>query len=408
MLDKSILCVEGGLFSSWAFRLAKEFREVKLFRPWTRTFSHPNDFFIGQGYSEFERVEHFWQHVDDADVVCFLDIHFPDWADYCRKQGKSVWSPFYGEELELYRAETKELLNEVGLPVAPYEVVTGMDDLREYLKTHDNQHVKISKLRGLTETFESQNYDLIKIKLDDIEHKLGGASSVQEFICEDNIEATTEEGYDGWCIDGQFPKTAIIGFEIKDCGSASVVKPYVQLPREVRETNEKLSPVLQDYGYRGFWSTEIRKTKNNFYPVDFTARAASPCGENLQELVANIGEIIDAGSQGQVVEPETKDRFAVQAMISSSFAQDNWLPISIPDEIRSYFKLYHCCKVDGQEFIVPTSVDMKEIGSVVATGRTIDEAIKKCAQYAGQIEGYQIRVDTDSLEKAKAELSKAA
>jgi len=283
-----------------------------------------------------------------------------------------------------------------------------MDALREYLKSNENQHVKISKLRGLTETFFSQNYDLIKVKLDDIEHKLGGASTIQEFICEDQIDAITEEGYDGWCIDGQFPKTAIVGCEIKDCGSASVVKPYMQLPKAVRDTNDKLSPILKEYGYRGFWSTEIRKTKDNFYQVDFTCRAASPCGENIQELVTNLGEIIDAGSQGVIVEPQTKDRYAVQAMISSGFAQDNWLPVSIPPEIRSQFKLYHCCSIQGQEFIVPTSVDMEECGTCVATGKTIDEAIKKCEEYAKQIEGYQIHVNVGALDQAKVELNKAA
>src|SRR6266481_4492730 len=207
MIPKTILIAEGGLFTSWAFRLAKEYERVLLFRPWTRSFSHPNDYRIASGYSEFERAEHFWEHVDEADTICFLDVHFPDWATHLRQLGKPVWSAFYGEDLELYRAETKEKLKQVGLPVSPYEVVYGMDELRDWLKDHPDQYVKISKLRGLTETFHSETYDLVKVKLDDIEHKLGGASSTQEFICEDAIDSITETGYDGWCIDGQFPKT---------------------------------------------------------------------------------------------------------------------------------------------------------------------------------------------------------
>lgn len=409
MIDKTILIAEGGLFSSWAMRLAKEYKRVLLFRPWTRTFSHPNDFYIGSGYRQFERVENFWDHVKEADTVAFLDIHFPDWATFIENElGKPVWSAFHGEELELLRAETKDLMEQVGLPVSPYEVVTGMDDLREYLKRHDNQHVKISKLRGLTETFKSDNYDLAKVKLDEIEHKLGGAASTQEFVCEDDIKDITESGYDGWCIDGKFPKTAVVGAEIKDCGAASVVKPYAMLPKEVRETNDKLSETLASYGYRGFWSTEIRVTKKSFFPIDFTCRAASPCGENLQELFSNMGEVIEAGAHGEIVEPKPAAKYAAQAIISSNFADENWLPVSIPEKVRDKFKLYHSCILDGQEYIVPTGVDMCEIGSVVGTGNTLDEAIRKCEEYAQQIHGYQVKVDLDALQEAKQELNKAA
>lgn len=408
MISKTLLCVEGGLFGSWALRLAQEYDRVLHFRPWTRTFSHPNDYLIGSGYSKVQRVEHFWEHVDEADTIAFLDIHFADWADYLRQQGKPVWSAFYGEELELYRAETKSLLKKVGLPVSPYVVLNGMDELREHLKRHDNQVVKISKLRGLTETFTSERYDLIKIKLDDIEHKLGGMADSQEFVVEDKIEAITESGFDGWNIQGQFPKTATIGCEIKDAGGASKVLPYNLLPEEVRETNEKLSPSLKAYGYQGFFSTEIRVTKDSFYPIDFTCRAATPMGENLQELFSNMGEVIEAGAHGEIVEPIATAKYSAQAMIKSDFAAENWLPIYIPEKIRSHFKLYHSAIIDGQEFIIPTGIDMAECGSVCATGNTLEEAIKTCEEYAKQVEGYQVKCSTEALYEAKDELSKAA
>lgn len=408
MINKTILIAEQGLFGSWAFRLAQEYERVLLFRPWTRTFSHPNDYYIATGYEQFQRVEHFWDHVWEADTICFLDVHFPDWALYLRTMGKPVWSAFYGEQLELDRLFLKDTLDDVNLPVAPYQVVYGMDELRRYLQRSNDQYVKISKLRGLTETFHAQTYDLAKVKLDEIEYKLGGAAATQQFICEDSIDAITESGYDGWCIDGQFPKTSVISCEIKDAGSASIIKPYNLLPKEVRETNEKLSGVLETYGYRGFFSTELRVTKKSFFPTDLTCRAASPCGENLQELYSNIGEVIDAGAHGELIEPKPTAKYAAQAMISSQFAEDNWLPINIPDDIRQYVKLYHACKIEGQEYIVPTGIDMAEIGTIVCTGDTLDEAIKGVKEYAKQIEGYQIKVNTDALYEAKKELAKAA
>lgn len=322
--------------------------------------------------------------------------------------GKPVWSAFYGEDLELDRLEAKQIMERVGLPVNDYEVVYGMDELREYLQANDDQYVKIPKLRGLTETFHAKSYDLVKVKLDDMEHKLGGAAKVQQFICEGNIEAITETGYDGWCIEGQFPKTSVVSCEIKDCGSASVIKPYGLLPKEVREVNDKLSPVLAAYGYQGFWSTEIRVTKKSFFATDFTCRGASPCGENLQELFSNMGEVIEAGANGVIVEPKPKAKYAVQAVIESPFAEEHWLPINIPEEIREYVKLYNSCVIEGQEYIVPTAVDMPQCGSVVCTGDSLDAAIKGVENYAEQIEAYQLKVNLEALSQAKVELGKAA
>ena len=408
MINKTLLICEGGLFQSWAHRLAREYDRVLLFRPWTRSFSHPNDFFIGTGYDTFERVENFWDHVDEADTIAFLDIHFADWATHLRAMGKPVWAPFYGEDLELERVNTKRLLKQIGLPVGPYEVLIGMDDLRQFLTTHDNQVVKVSKLRGLTETFTAMDYDMIKPKLDEVEHKLGGAAQIQEFICESKIEAVTETGYDGWCIDGKFPKTGVVGAEIKDCGAASMVASYAALPKEVRETNDKLSPVLAEIGYRGFISSEIRVTRDSYFPIDFTTRAASPCGENLQELFSDMGRVIEAGAHGYIHEPTPVAKYAVQAVLDSPFASENWLPIYIPEKSRSAFKLYHSCVIEGQEYIVPTGEHMDEIGSVVGTGNTIDEAIKNCTALSKQIQGYQIHINIEALEQAKTELEKAA
>jgi hypothetical protein len=94
-------------------------------------------------------------------------------------------------------------------------------------------------------------------------------------------------------------------------------------------------------------------------------------------------------------------------MITSQFAEENWLPINIAPRDRSAFKLYHSCVIDRQEYIVPTGIDMEEIGSVVAIGDTIDAALARCQALAAQIEGYQVKVDLDALYEAKVELNKA-
>jgi len=232
---------------------------------------------------------------------------------------------------------------------------------------------------------------------------------VQEFVIEEGIPDAQEVGYDGFTVGGAFPKLAQWGVEIKDCGYAAEIKPYDQLPDSVRFVNDKLAAPMKACGYQGFFSTEIRVGKDKKpYLIDFTARHASPAGECIQELYGNLGEIIEAGAHGELVEIKPTAKYAAQAILTSSFAEEKWLPIYIPENVRDNVKLYHSCKVGDQEYIVPTEADMSEIGSVVATGQTLDEAIKKCRVIAEQVEGYQVKAKLDALDQAKDEFTKAS
>lgn len=405
MIRKTICVIENGLFISWAFRLAREYERVLYFRPWIGTFAHSNDLEIGEGYKQIQRLYTFWDNLEGIDTFFFPDIYFADWQKYLRSIGKNVWGCGDAEDLELYRGETKERMKELGLPVNDWEAVYGIEALRKYLQKHEDVFVKISVVRGVTETFHSKNYDLVKPKVDEVEHKLGGLAAVQEFIVEASIPDAKEIGYDGWCIDGKFPEIAQWGVEVKDCGYCAMVKPYSQIPKECRFVNEKLAPEMKRLGQRGFFSSEIRVGKDKKpYLIDCTERAASPAGEAMQELFGNWGEIIEAGARGEIVKPTTEPKFAAQAIIASDFAEHSWLPIEIPEKIRDNVKLYHSCIVDGVEYVVPTDTDQKEVGSVVGTGNTLDEAIKRCEEYCDQISAYGLKCKTDSLAEAKKEL----
>ena len=404
MIARTICILENGLFQSFAHRMARDFDRVLYWKPWVTSFSHPNDRYTGTGYEGIERVDSWLEHIDEVDVWAFPDIGYAPEQAYLRSLGKQVWGAGYGEELELLRGETKELMEDVGLPVQPWEWLTGMKSLRQFIKKNPGWHVKVSTTRGLTESFHAIDYDLVKPKLDSLEHELGGRAEVQEFIVEEGIDGI-ESGYDGFFV-GDFPKTAQVGIEVKDAGFLCALLPYARIPKEVREVNDKLKPTLQKYGYTGSFSTEVRINKGKGYCIDFTCRSASPAGETMQELFLNYGEIVEAVSRGELVEPVIKDKFAAQAMLTSSFADENWLPIEIPKEIRNQVKLYHSCMVGDQEFIIPGEYDMAEIGSVVATGRTIDEAIKKVGEYAEQVKAFGLKCRTDVLEGAKADLLK--
>lgn len=405
-IKRTALVIDNGLFQPLAHRLSEFYERVLYWRPWIATLSHSNDLVMGSGYKDIERIESYEQFFDDEQVTwIFPDLHYAPLQEWLRSKGRSVFGSGNGEELELLRGEAKDLMEEIGLPVQKWDRVFGMDALRTYLKKNEDVYIKISTTRGVSETFNSINYDLVKPKLDEMQHELGGLADVQEFIVEHALEAIIENGYDGICVDGKFPKWGQWGVEQKDKSYFAQWKPYEQLPKQVRMVNDKFAPTLKEFKYRGFFFTEVRVTKDGKgYPIDLTCRMGSPSGEAWIELCDNLGEVVEGASNGILVEPKPAGRFAAQAVMISDFAESNWLPVCIPEKIRKHVHLYHSCVVEGQEYVVPIDVDMPQIGSVVGIGKTADEAEKNCRDYAQQIQGYGIKIDLDAMAQSKKEL----
>ena len=239
---------------------------------------------IGQGIKEIERVDEPWSHLDEADLIVFPDVYEGALQEYLVSQGKRVWGCRMGCELELDRAKAKEIAIKAGIDIGPYEVIKGLDALREHLKEHDDQHIKVSATRGDFETFHSPTYKKIEPRLDDLEHTLGARKKIIEFIVEEGISPAIEAGYDGYTVDGKYPDGAIIGIEIKDRAYVGCTMRYGKMPEPVRRVNDGLAPALKKYGYRGFISTEVRCTPDGgAYLVDMT------CFADDTEILTNQG-----------------------------------------------------------------------------------------------------------------------
>ena len=413
MLNKTICQIDSGLFDSWAHRLTSEYERVMYFRPDPPREVHPDDHSIGDGYEKIDGVERildFWDRLEEIDTFFFSDINLWHWANHLRDDlGRPVWSAFNAEELEVDREVFKLVCAKVGLPVNPYKIITGMDDLRKYLNDHEDQIVKVSRVRGLTETFPAREPLIVDLKLDQIQADLGAKKRTQEFFVEQAIDdAITEDGYDGYNILGRFPKIATFGTEVKNDAYAMRVCPYSALPKEVRETNDKLAPELKKYRYQQFWHTEIKKTPKTFYPIDITTRCASPSGECLQMLYKNLGPIIEAGSHGEFEEPDYAAKYAVQCSIVAHRADQKSVPVQIPDKVRPWVKLFgtYYDKEVKCDFVVPVGDDDDEIGTIVGIGSSIAEAKKRVAEYADAIKNSEIKVKLESLDDAEKELAK--
>jgi len=409
-----LLILDHGLFTAFAQRLSQDF-EVFYFAPYAdRSFPTHEPAMVGSGLDGVERVSSFWSTLADLDMdqdtIMIPDVGFWDLAVYLRSQGWNVWAAGDGEKLEIQRWRAKETMKALGLPVGECALVTGMTALREYLAENENCFVKISGFRGLAETFHSKKLELAKSRLDQLEYHLGGAREVFPFVVEHMVDSVVEAGYDGFCIDGNFPKTCLTGVEVKDRGYVGCVRDYDKLSDPVKIVNEKLAPFLSEAQYRQFFSTEIRVTEEGTpYLIDLTTRGPLPPSELYHEMISNLGDIIYAGARGEIVEPDWAYKYGALAIIKSDLSANEWAEVSVSPEARRWVKWRNYAEVDGQGHILPITkgIGMVECGAVIGLGNTLEEAIEACKAHAEGVEGFDPKIHAEALPEALEEISNA-
>jgi len=406
--SKTVLVWENGIFVEFAKRLAEDFGRVLYYAPWTTGYPTSRGLLIGAGDDDFERIKDPWPFIErnEIDLYVFPDCYEGELQHYLASTGKRVWGCRLGAELELDRPKTKGMLEKAGVPIGGYKEVVGLDALRKHLKRTDDAWVKINSTRGDMETFHSPTYEKIEPRLDELEHTLGAKKKIMRFIVENGIPDAVEVGYDGFCIDGQFPKVGITGIEVKDKGYCGRTTSYKDIPPEVRAVNDALVPAFKRYNYRGFFSSEVRINGGKGYPIDLTARAGSPPSELYQVIMTNLSEIVWYGAEGILVEPEYEAPWGAEVLLHSDWADKNWAQVTIPDEVRRNVKLRNYTVIEGETYIVPQLCGMPEIGAVVATGKTAAEAIKEAKRIAGMVEGYYVESPVESMDEAHEDLVK--
>lgn len=407
MLDYTVMVVDSGIFQPLAHRLAKGFKRVKYYREYHQGFPLPNDMAVGENYPDLECVDSIMGEIHDTDLFVFPDIMFSEDQEYLRSIGKLVFGSGDADSLEMFRDDFYATLKSVGLPNIPQVKVKGVAKLRDHLKENEDKWIKVSYVRGLCETWHHENYVLSKPFIDEIEFKLNAISEEQEFIVQDALDAEKEIGSDQIIVDGNFPKTVQWAIEGKDKTCLATMKPYAMLPQGLKEIYMKMQPKLKPV--RGFFSSEVRKGKKDgkFYFTDPTMRCASPCGETYMAMCDNLPEMVLGAAQGQIVEPQYKNRFAAQAMISSDLAETLSVPIQIDPKVREFVHLYHSGirESDGEEVVYQTDARLSELGSVLGLSSvSIDDAIKKCCDNAKGIHCQKISICTDSLPEFKKDL----
>ena len=403
--NKSVLVVDNGIFVEIAVALAKSFGKVMYYSPWEEAYVKSNNRLVGAGLPGIERVNDIFGVIDDTDLFVFPDLYHAGLQLHLESLGKRVWGSRMGEEIELERDAAKKYLKKLGLPVGKYRVIKGLDDLRKYLKEHDNVFVKVSVTRGDCESFSAKNYKYIETRLDELEHNLGMKKKITEFIVEDAIDGAIELGYDGYTIDGQYPTIALQGIEVKDKGYIGHVRAYKDTAKELTEYLDAIAPALKKYRYRNFKSTENRITQDHTsFMNDATCRCPSPPSEMYSLMFENLADIIWNGADGKCIDPEIKHEWAAEVIIDSFWSDKNWQMVQFPEKIRDNVKLRQFTMIDGEYYVIPQNEGSTTIGAAVATGDTMDQAIENVKVVCGQIVGYNLQIHDDALDDAQKEI----
>jgi hypothetical protein len=407
--DATVLFYDYGNYLPFIRTVAKQFKKVYYYNPnIQQPFPTVYQSAIGYGLDEVEMIDDDFKVHDEVDLFILLDLTHGYFQNHLTKEDKLVWGSKRIPEIEVNRDKFKELLKSLGLPVNKYQVVTGIENLKEHLKEHKNVWVKINKWRGLTETFKSENEFLSRPEIDKMRDETGLMGSEAMFIVEEQIDTEAEIGFDGMFTNGQYRKKCLYGVEIKDCGYCGKVIDYDSLPKVLKEINEKFAPILEKAGYCNFISTEVRMAKDGTgYFIDPAMRMPSPPGEIYGNLITNIGELMFQASLGRNIEPEHSDLFGMQAIIWSQWSNNNWNNIEIPDDIKPYVKIKNLFKVGNKLGIAPPMKDLVQIGSIVCTGSSIKECVKKIMEYSDKLKGIDLVVKTDELDKAVETFAKA-
>lgn len=377
---KVAMVIDSGLFVELSKTLSKSFKEVLYFMPWVSAFPKSNQYIVGQGIEGVRRIEYMWDHIDKTDIFVFPDVYFGDLQNFLVSIGKTVWGGRKGEEMELYRDKMKDYMKSVGLYVTPFKVVTGIKDLREYLKAHENVYVKINLLRGNFETFHSDNYELSEPQLDEIEYTLGAMKNIQKFVVEDAYDNAVEAGCDMFTIDGKFPSKILAGIEIKDLGYMSRIMPYDKVSKKITDFNDKMVRAFKRYNYRGFFSTEVRISKDKPpYMLDF-------CFSDDTEILTDNGwklikEVV-VGDSVATLNTETKE---IEYQEPTDYIVNDYEGKMI--ELTNLKKSIECL-ITPNHLVLRTDRDKKKLFKQQADSLTDKGYIPRTGNWTGNNEEY--------------------
>lgn len=376
--DVAALVVDHGRFFHVAQRLARDYAKVYYWTPTERDCPLIREVCIGDGFDRVDRVFTIREVRDKLDIAVFPDIGFSDIQLDLVDAGIPVWGAREADAIEIDRGLFLKVLAKTELPVPPHKIMVGLTNLAVHLRDEEDKYIKIDKFRGDWETLHWTNWREMEGTLDSYAVRFGPLKEQITFYVFDPIKTEIEDGVDAYCIDGRWPEVVLHGTEAKDRAYIGGIQKMDSVPKEVRIVNEQFGPILSKYGYRGFFSSEVRITDSgeSFF-IDPTCRCGSPPSQVQEELFSNYGEIIWHGANGELVNPEPSAQFGAQAILSIDGDRSEWVSVVFPRELDRWVKCGFCCKPDDRTVFPPiTEYNTNELGYLCGIGDTIEDAVE--------------------------------
>uniref|UniRef100_A0A7C3WV06 Uncharacterized protein n=1 Tax=Dictyoglomus turgidum TaxID=513050 RepID=A0A7C3WV06_9BACT len=379
------LIFDTNLASPHAERLKEDGNDVRYFTFWAGSgFPCFTDFVPGKGL--VDKSIYFFDDLDWADIVYFPDCGLGDLVDHLRdKDKKIVWGAGKGDELELQRWRSIEIMDELGIARPPSELVIGVDKLEEYLKKiKEPVYVKFDIFRGSQETFGFPKYiskydKVLELKLSGLRIDFGPFYDEIPFVVQKAV-GEIEPGFDLIFNSQKFLEPCAYGFEIKGAGCQieKFVPTINDLPEPIKETAVKLIPYLKEVNYRGAISNEGRigkDTNGKLAVIDWCSRWFYPGSAfyTIKDLIGNYSEIIEKVAKGEDVKIDVKYPYTFAMTLETNEALKNWVDISFDKEYRDRIRFRIACKKDDIYWAVP---GFESVATIVGVGDTPEEAVE--------------------------------
>lgn len=375
-------CDHGG-FLPLALKLGETYKRVLYHDLRVQDFKTVNVSAVGRGFPQLEYCKDFWPIKKEIDLFIFPNLGQAGLQLELVSQGFPVWGSRKGMVLEENREKFHRVLAEVGLEVPKFHVCHGITELRSHLRTAEDKVIKVSEYRGTFETCKWRSWALDDNVVDAWAVQLGLAGEGIRFLVFDNIDTPLELGCDTFNIRGQWPAQMIQGYEAKDKGFILSVLPTADMPEQVKEVLEAFGPLLADYNYANSFSMEIRVKGEHSYFIDPCCRFPMPPTGSKTEIWGNIAEVIAAGAQGELVEPEITHPFAAELAVSLCGEKTEWRKTEVPASLKQWLKFFQCCQKDDVIGFPPLEFSGDTVGWLVAVADTLDGLIEKLL---GQVE----------------------
>ena len=273
----------------------------------------------------------------------------------------------------------------MGLNVPKFEVLIGLEALREHLREVEDVYIKVSRWRGDFETMHWRSWAMDNGWLDMEAVNFGPLQNTIHFLVFEAIDTDLEIGGDNFCVDGSWPDLMLCGTEAKDKTFFGSVMKRSDTPEQLQEIMDALSTEFGHVRYRNQFSMEVRVVGDASYFIDPTCRGGMPSSASQYKLWSNWPEIVWAGANGELLDPEPSAMFSIECQITCKAERDTWTTVEIPEELVDHCNFSYCGFIDGCYVFPPDDIHHGELGWLIATGDTPEETLELAKHLCDQL-----------------------